>query len=359
MRHPIIHKFISKLLNSPNSKGDYNYYFAIIKSKFIERACKRGNLELLKYFIIAKEYHVYQPLFFTDGRPPNRTALHIAAMFNQLEIVKYLIEEKGCDPNQLLPGGLTPLQEAASAGQLDVVKYLISRPGIRLDEAGEQDRCGTALYYAAFFGWRDIVAALIKAGANVNKGVQRAATGITQAPIETATRRLGAAQELTPLMGAVNRLFSLRGVENKKDALVQREIVIMLLAAGADPNRTKPAATTLLQRAVQYGDREIIRQLICRGVDVNPRGRNGATALMIACRMRLEEIVDQLIQARADVNLSTTTGRTPLYFACMWESVRMVRSLVKAGANPLASTVNYGPNRFFGGNRGWDGVLIF
>ncbi|ABX77332.1 hypothetical protein [Coxiella burnetii] len=69
MRHPIIHKFISKLLNSPNSKGDYNYYFAIIKSKFIERACKRGNLELLKYFIIAKEYHVYQPLFLRMVAP--------------------------------------------------------------------------------------------------------------------------------------------------------------------------------------------------------------------------------------------------------------------------------------------------
>ena len=64
MRHSIFHKFISKLLNSPNSKGGYNYHFDIIKSKFIERACETDNLNLLKYFIITKEYHVYQPLFY-------------------------------------------------------------------------------------------------------------------------------------------------------------------------------------------------------------------------------------------------------------------------------------------------------
>ncbi|WP_323808251.1 hypothetical protein [Coxiella endosymbiont of Ornithodoros maritimus] len=37
-------------------------------------------------------------------------------------MVKYLIEEeKGCDPNQLLPGGLTPFQETAYVGQLKLL----------------------------------------------------------------------------------------------------------------------------------------------------------------------------------------------------------------------------------------------
>ena len=42
----------------------------------------------------------------------------------------------------------------------------------------------------------------------------------------------------------------------------------MLLDADADPNRTKPTATTLLQRAIQYRDIEIIMRLIHHGADV-------------------------------------------------------------------------------------------
>ena len=43
-----------------------------------------------------------------------------------LEIVKYLIEEQGCDPHS---GGEFSLMEACEKDHLDIVKYLIEEQG--------------------------------------------------------------------------------------------------------------------------------------------------------------------------------------------------------------------------------------
>ncbi|WP_280123485.1 ankyrin repeat domain-containing protein [Coxiella endosymbiont of Ornithodoros amblus] len=85
--------------------------------------------------------------FYGCLNPPNRTAFHIAAKFNQLVIVKYLVEEKGHNPKGLLPGGLAPLQETA-CGPAGVIKYLIFHPGIRgWMRYGELHRFATLIYY--------------------------------------------------------------------------------------------------------------------------------------------------------------------------------------------------------------------
>ncbi len=69
----------------------------------------------------------------------------------------------------------------------------------RITRIASAQRC-----YNAFYACKQVEAGLTEAGAKVNKGAQRAVTGITRAPIKTAATRFGAAQELTPLMGAVN-----------------------------------------------------------------------------------------------------------------------------------------------------------
>jgi ankyrin repeat protein len=50
--------------------------------------------------------------------------LHWAAAWSNLDVVKYLVGEKGADVKATNKDGDTPLHWAAANGKLDVVKYL-------------------------------------------------------------------------------------------------------------------------------------------------------------------------------------------------------------------------------------------
>ena len=53
------------------------------------------------------------------------TPLHLAALRGRLDIVQYLISERGCDPICRSKYSRTPLHYACQGGRLDVVKYLM------------------------------------------------------------------------------------------------------------------------------------------------------------------------------------------------------------------------------------------
>ena len=55
--------------------------------------------------------------------------MHCAAGGGHLEVVKYLIEDRGCDPNITDNYGWNALYCAARVGHLEVVKYLIEERG--------------------------------------------------------------------------------------------------------------------------------------------------------------------------------------------------------------------------------------
>ena len=52
--------------------------------------------------------------------------IHFASQKGNLNIIKYLVEECGADPNTKNNYGFTPLQYASKNGYSDVVKYLES-----------------------------------------------------------------------------------------------------------------------------------------------------------------------------------------------------------------------------------------
>ena len=63
-----------------------------------------------------------------------RTALHWAAMFGQLEVVKYLLEKVGAEVNvKDNQWGWTALHRAASGGHLEVLKYLLEKVGAEVN----------------------------------------------------------------------------------------------------------------------------------------------------------------------------------------------------------------------------------
>jgi ankyrin repeat protein len=90
----------------------------------------------------------------------NKPLLHEAANSGHLDVVQYLIEQKGLDPNAQDPfNRITALHLAARANQIDMVAYLLGR-GV---DVNIQDRDNyTAMHYAALNGNRLVVELLLQ-----------------------------------------------------------------------------------------------------------------------------------------------------------------------------------------------------
>ena len=94
-----------------------------------------------------------------------------------------------------------------------------------------------------------------------------------------------------------------------------------LIEAGADVNAKGAkgefgAGDTALMHASQgKGHKEIVEMLINAGADVNVRDKFGGTALMIASQNGHVETVEMLIEKGADVNARDFLGNTALVYA--------------------------------------------
>jgi len=106
-----------------------------------------------------------------------------------------------------------------------------------------------------------------------------------------------------------------------------REIVRMLLDAGADPNlQTSYGATALSMASGHHPD--IVRMLLDAGADVD-KGKGLVQAAWYGQR----EIVHMLLKAGADVNVQTRYECTPLFAASLNDHREIVYTLIAAGAD--------------------------
>ena len=152
--------------------------------------------------------------------------------------------------------------------------------------------------WAAHWDDRDIVAALLAAGARVNAADDHG---------------------VTPLA---------RACENASLAVVET-----LLQAGADPNAAQTSGLTPLMIAAETGNVGVVADAAGarRGRERRHR-RTGATALMWAVAAPHHDIARVLIEAGADVRVSSSKGFTPLLFAARNGDIEMAKILLAAGA---------------------------
>ena len=87
-----------------------------------------------------------------------------------------------------------------------------------------------------------------------------------------------------------------------------RRQVRLLLAAGADPDRTNKYDQTPLHRAAEYDRTAAIISLLAAGADPNAQDINGYTALHCAVRMGAPESTAVLLQSGAEVDIKDAAG---------------------------------------------------
>jgi hypothetical protein len=128
---------------------------------------KDGNLAALKQEI---ERNGYTPAQEMDRK--GASPVMWAAGGGHLEMVRFLVQVCGCDPNQPQQGkrsfsGRTPLHWAARNGHLQVVEYLVSEGQVDI-EASTIDGT-TAFGWSSWQGHLDVMDFLFQNGCNIHK----------------------------------------------------------------------------------------------------------------------------------------------------------------------------------------------
>jgi hypothetical protein len=126
----------------------------------------------------------------------------------------------------------------------------------------------------------------------------------------------------TPLIAAIEKL--------------DVEMVTALLGGGGDPNLSDDRSGPPLVFAARKGNLPLIKLLLENKADVNSKSANGDTALMLAARQGKAELVAPLVEAGANLNAANEEKLTPLIYALDVARPDVVKLLLEKGADPLA-----------------------
>jgi hypothetical protein len=112
-----------------------------------------------------------------------------------------------------------------------------------------------------------------------------------------------------------------------------REMVQLLLAAGANPNAKDADSETVLMMLDDDATSDLVWDLLNAGAEVNLKDNVGNTPLMQVATLNNLEALKTLLDAGADVNFKNKQGRTALLLAASEGLVNNVRTLVLGGAD--------------------------
>ncbi|CAF0977665.1 unnamed protein product, partial [Didymodactylos carnosus] len=235
------------------------------------------------------------------------TALHIASLAGQEEVVKLLVKHHA-NINCQSQNGFSPLYMAAQENHLEVVKFLLVN-GANQSLATEDGF--TPLAVSLQQGHEKVVAILLE---NDSKGSKV-------------------------------RLPALHIAAKKNDT----KAAALLLQADSQPdlnykggfvNCTTKSGFTALHIASHYGNVEVAQLLISRGADVNYAASQNITPLHVASKWGKENIVKLLLEKNAQIDVKTKDGLTPLHCAARSGHDQVVDLLLESGAPFGAKTKN-------------------
>lgn len=276
----------------------------------------------------------------------------------------------------------TPLMVMAAAGHTVLIRAACPTspaPGVNNTRPGDG---ATALYLAAASGHAAAVAALLRAGAEVDK----AATGdgevnrtCNETPLFAASQH-GHGDVVDALLAAGADVDARRGTDGASALVVAAiaghvAIVRTLAGAGADLEATTHAGGGALFLAALDGQADVVRTLIDSNADVDARGNavsagatpisaaafrgsaecvsalaaagakldaglpgDGRTPLFMAVLEGHEAAAAALLDRKADPDRAANDGATPLFMAVLKSQVNLIKLLVKHGADPQATT---------------------
>lgn len=296
-----------------------------------------------------------------------QTALHLACRRGSAELVETILDYEEADVDLLDKEGDPPIVFALTAGSLECVRALIRR-SVNVRSRLRDGFGPSVAHVCAYHGQPDCMRELLAAGADPNavddEGESVLHTAISKKYTECAIvilenggcRSMGVpnAKNLTPLHMCIttwNVAVLKRWVEVaspgeiaeaidipsplgtalcmaaalKKDHENDgRELVRILLAAGADPEaQDTQHFRTALHTAAVANDVELVKIILDSGVDVNTRNVHNTIPLHVALARGAKLCVGLLLSAGANCNLQDDEGDNAFHIAA--DSAKMIR----------------------------------
>ncbi|KAK4483563.1 hypothetical protein RD792_010762 [Penstemon davidsonii] len=296
-----------------------------------------------------------------------QTALHLACRRGSVELVEAILEYKEANVDVLDKDSDPPLVFALAAGSPECVRALIKR------NANVRSRLREGLgpsvaHVCAYHGQPDCMRELLLAGADPNavddEGESVLHRAVTKKYTDCAIvimenggcKSMGFtnSKQLTPLhlcvmtwnVAVVRRWVELTSSEEIAEAIdIQstmgtalciaaalkkdhesegRELVRILLAAGADPTaQDTQHAQTALHTAAMSNDVELVRIMLEAGVDVNIRNVQNTIPLHVALARGAKSCVGLLLSAGANCNMQDDDGDNAFHIAA--DTAKMIR----------------------------------
>ncbi len=320
------------------------------------KAAKEGNLKALK-----------EGLRGVDSvnlkNNSGSTALHLAACYNRVEVVRFLINEKadihardvyGAMPvheaarngheeslkiliryqanfNAVDMDGNTPLHLAADDHHLRTVKYLVKK--CEIDPKNKQGKTplGMAVFTDESWPSADTVKFLLEKNADA---------GITNPDGDSILHRAVQEGSLSLVKYLLNHGMDLSG-KNKKEQTplfytgLRQDMVKLLIRAGADINHRDHQGINPFHVIIQNAgaeDIKLLKFLLKNGVEINQQTHRGKTVLHRAADKGVSAIVKLLVKKKADINCEDEMGITPLDHAKKRNHPAVISFLERKGA---------------------------
>ena len=317
--------------NIPNTKGETAQYIPLNEDGdcLLHIACQWGNVDIVRYLTTDEGCNPSVQSSISENTP-----LHIAAKYGQDNLIVQLLSCKQCNPNAQNKEGDTPLHIACWRQSLHIINHLLERKCstnilnakgetaqyIPLNEDGD-----CLLHIACQWGNVDIVRYLTTdEGCNPN----------VQSSIS----------ENTPL-----HIAAKYGQDNL--------IVQLLSCKQCNPNVQDKEGDTPLHIAVKKNIIPATSQLLtCKQCNPNILNKDHFTPLLIATKHNNHTVAIALLQHKdCDPTLCDPHGNTPLHLACIGgetepEMVKVAKHLLtsvdpscvnNAGQTPIELTTNY------------------
>jgi ankyrin repeat protein len=260
----------------------------------------------------------------TADQPPFGRATNMDLLISQLKEWGYPVQLRAYAAPDLGPPAI---HVAAMNGDIVTLNKLLAGCNYP-DETDEY--YVTALQLAAYWGKPEIMALLVKAGADI---VAQDAVG--DSPLHHAVDRPGNLESLKWLIrsGAKINLANYQGLTPLLKVLsadsIDNETALFLIHSGAGVNLKDLEKNTPLHYAVGNGNVAIAKALLGAGAKVEAEGKYKRTPLLLAVESKKTEMVQLLIAAGAAVN-----GKGVLMLAAGHPSNGgIIKMLLTAGAN--------------------------
>lgn len=282
-----------------------------VRNKDIQQARKVAEPYLMKDITSGEMLARYEESVIQgelDEEPFNRNALLCAVQNNQLDMVKYLVDEINCSVNMQRCRGYNALHVACIHNNKPMIDYLLSIPSVEVNCRTLNEGRQTPLMIALKNNHYDLAARLVRD----YRAKVRSKDYVDEH--YTVFQKCIAHGNLDLLLGVIVNMGRLPNDKTNADN---------------DPN-----FFSHVQLAILSGNIQMLRLMVeFLRSDVYLMDANGSTCLTTCVRAQQFEMLRYLTNPEGsvamDVNIQDKDGTTALHIACYQKNMQVIRYLVE------------------------------